>query len=983
MVGTSAGIFDQGNYIRRFTFDIQNVNTTETDVRFLFTPGAVGTYTPEAGKLWTVNKVYVNAYGANGVLCDESNNNLGGVVNSTILGTAIWTSKQYRILRGNQSFSGVLVDNILLIPEENSTTPPVFTIQGLTEYGSILNDDFFYTFKLSPGAKIVVAPGAGFKPENVIFTSVCSELSDGIYVEGNGSLKAQKVFFKNSRFGVKAAPNAKLAFKNCDFENNYIGLNLDMGEPGSVKFGAFSNVRFSNTGTLNIAYPGMPETVGNKGYCGIYANNYNNLNLWGGNSNNATFSGLCNGIVGNNVTGNFHNMVFTNIDGTGNPYPNLGYGIKLASPGNVSFVRINEPWTSMTFTNCKKPINLTGYAGSIKKVTIEKAETGILWENSQNRDIVMENNTINASRTGIEAFFNEPLRTGSMISKNSITVENAAVSTTTSTGIRIEEMGTGKYGWRVTNNPIKMYGGTGIAYLSGKWGYLEGNKIENLDANLAFKGILASDHANTGIYTSKITGAGFNKSAAIYSESGFTNVVMCNCIDNTEVGLQFYDMADFSFVSGNQINTHNVGLRLGDDNQSNVYIGVQRHEGNLWDLSQYSGNNGNFGGVHKGSLPIIPFSQFIVDGIANSNYYPIVDPSEIWFTDLPANGNTFMCGIDQCAGGNLIPPTRSEGDLPSELDAAIVSNTLPTDGYDIETKWKGKYRLYRRLLRKPALESYSSAYAAFKTANINQPVGQLAYIAEQRAALYDLSASQSSNIDAYRTTLQQQARSIFELDSLKLSGAQINDQQYDAQAQQLANQQNQYVNYVSAIRTARQLQIQNLRQLNNAVTPDQQPATNQKTVNNIVFNLMTTDQITDAEIATLQTVANQCPLAGGDAVYEARALVQHFTGIQYDDTQLCQNANDRHNPEQALSSEASNFLVYPNPASGQLNWAPFAGNEICTIRLINALGQLILEKQSSNAFLDVQNVPEGMYVLQIVTQGVHPEYFRASVSILH
>jgi hypothetical protein len=47
------------------------------------------------------------------------------------------------------------------------------------------------------------------------------------------------------------------------------------------------------------------------------------------------------------------------------------------------------------------------------------------------------------------------------------------------------------------------------------------------------------------------------------------------------------------------------------------------------------------------------------------------------------------------------------------------------------------------------------------------------------------------------------------------------------------------------------------------------------------------------------------------------------------------------------------------------------------------LGQVMLQKQSSDAFLDVQNVPEGMYVLQIVKQGVHPEYFRASVSILH
>jgi len=65
------------------------------------------------------------------------------------------------------------------------------------------------------------------------------------------------------------------------------------------------------------------------------------------------------------------------------------------------------------------------------------------------------------------------------------------------------------------------------------------------------------------------------------------------------------------------------------------------------------------------------------------------------------------------------------------------------------------------------------------------------------------------------------------------------------------------------------------------------PADNHKTVNTIVFYLLLNDSLQTGNLATLESIAEMCPLEGGDAVCEARAIVAHLTGANFDDTDLC------------------------------------------------------------------------------------------------
>lgn len=57
-----------------------------------------------------------------------------------------------------------------------------------------------------------------------------------------------------------------------------------------------------------------------------------------------------------------------------------------------------------------------------------------------------------------------------------------------------------------------------------------------------------------------------------------------------------------------------------------------------------------------------------------------------------------------------------------------------------------------------------------------------------------------------------------------------------------------------------------------------QKATNQKTVNSIVTEVIGTENhdLNTTQISTLQAIATQCPFECGDAVYEARSFYPHY-----------------------------------------------------------------------------------------------------------
>lgn len=841
----------------------------------------------------------------------------------------------------------------------------------------VINQNYCFTpvggrknLVLMPGAKIIVNAGITLTLTNMDIFTCDGTLAQGIIVESGGTLIMTNCLVSDSRYGIDVQAGATIAVRNCDFVNNYIGARFNMtAAPYRVTINDFSLNDFFTDGGVKAPFPGMSEQVETRGYCGIYLNDYRDFNVWGNN----TFTRLANGIVGTNAIGNLGDMTFTDMNSVDVPgkYNFEGFGIRLASTGTHWF-NINEFWTNMAFVNCKTGIFASNYALNVENAVMDNVGVGIDCILSTTKDIVLDGNTITAREAGIRSFMNEPVHSISDIRNNTITVSQGLTAQNDYTsGIRMDEIGftkfkpsAGKSGWEVNSNDITMKeGGQGILYRNGGVGAIRTNTVINETQANNYTGIytegtqLSDFTANT---ISQTLSTGTAASDAIYSSGGFANTFQCNCVDNTDVGMQFFDMADFeNAVRGNNFNSHCIGLQLGLPGMDGAYIGMQYHTGNLWDLSAVTGSC--LGGRNWSNPSASPF---FVNGIANPSLNPAVYPATGWFTNQ--SGATYS-SCTTCTFPQQIPPRVTEGSVPTTLDQAIVTGTLSSSVFANEMTWKGKYRLYRRILRQPALESYSSAYSTFKTANQNLSVGKLAYIAEEKANLFALTASEDSTLESRRDTWQQSMEALRQLDSLRQAGGTVSQTQYDASVQQSATAQTQYEQYASGLKQARQQNIQTLLTLNAAVTTSLTPDANQKTVNSILLNYLLSDTLASGYLSTLVSIAQQCPLEGGDAVYEARTVVSRFTGQGFNDLEQCEDTERQQRPEDSANlSEITPIVTYPNPSSGQLFWSG-TGDQSITIRVFNGLGQLATEMTSANGSANLEQLPEGLYQVQLLS----------------
>lgn len=168
----------------------------------------------------------------------------------------------------------------------------------------------------------------------------------------------------------------------------------------------------------------------------------------------------------------------------------------------------------------------------------------------------------------------------------------------------------------------------------------------------------------------------------------------------------------------------------------------------------------------------------------------------------------------------------------------------------------------------------------------------------------------------------------------------------------------QYVAYLDSLR---QLRISYLLQLNAAVSTSLAPAANHKTLNAILLGWLATDDITSSDMETLLSIAGQCPLEGGDAVYEARSLVSHFASTEFDDQDLCGTQNRQ--ARKGKQGITSRIVVFPNPTTGELYLGGIFGE--LTARVFNSLGELKIDTRITGNRLDIGALPNGMYTVQL------------------
>ena len=158
--------------------------------------------------------------------------------------------------------------------------------------------------------------------------------------------------------------------------------------------------------------------------------------------------------------------------------------------------------------------------------------------------------------------------------------------------------------------------------------------------------------------------------------------------------------------------------------------------------------------------------------------------------------------------------------------------------------------------------------------------------------------------------------------------------------------------------------------LNASVSTSTVCVTNHSIVNEILLNMLANgDETPDStNLALLSAIAELCPIEGGDAVYEARAIVERLTGETYDDAVICA-VEERPSNETArnFQLEQKDVLVFPNPSTGYIYWTVLKEHPTVTVRVFNALGQLVVERETASNSLDLSALSSGVYHLLFTT----------------
>ncbi len=152
--------------------------------------------------------------------------------------------------------------------------------------------------------------------------------------------------------------------------------------------------------------------------------------------------------------------------------------------------------------------------------------------------------------------------------------------------------------------------------------------------------------------------------------------------------------------------------------------------------------------------------------------------------------------------------------------------------------------------------------------------------------------------------------------------------------------------------------------------------TNEKSVNEIGLLIIAkhNSQFTPLQLSTLGSIANQCPVAGGQAVFRARALLALVNPNQhYDDREICEPFGGIRIQNNSNSS-ALFCKVYPNPAMNSVT-LEISDNNLGKVEfsLMNATGQKLLSKslpEGQKSFIfNIASFDPGVYQYQIVLKN--------------
>jgi hypothetical protein len=175
---------------------------------------------------------------------------------------------------------------------------------------------------------------------------------------------------------------------------------------------------------------------------------------------------------------------------------------------------------------------------------------------------------------------------------------------------------------------------------------------------------------------------------------------------------------------------------------------------------------------------------------------------------------------------------------------------------------------------------------------------------------------------------------------------------------------------------------------NTGVSSNELPHVNEKYINSKVLQYYTGGKaVISNDYSALLQIAQQCPSAGGTAVYTARVMLSLISDeIDYDDDNACLQAGYYRMQQLQVNTDRAEIVIVPNPANETVKFiTKNTLKGVCKIRLLNSIGKLVFESSfncsDKEYTLDVSHFAQGIYQAEIEATGIEKK--NAKLVIVH
>ncbi|MEO0311832.1 MAG: hypothetical protein RIQ89_1489 [Bacteroidota bacterium] len=838
---------------------------------------------------------------------------------------------------------------------------------------------------MQAGASIEVLQGNQLTINNSHLTG-CDQMWKGIIVHPQANIIVKESSIADANVAIDLQAARGYTISNTTFTNNYIGLQCGPhpAAPSSAvgMMGRITGALFTGSGTMLPHYSGQGPYLGSFPFAGIVAAHQLNCNIGSIAGSANEFKQLNYGIYAQYTNLSIKNSKFIAILNTDNYTNNgtSGSGIYTFSDKTHHLKQQGNNMPSRyDFEKCNNGIFADGVNVKVFNNNLFNCDNGIWIRNvkGDKSNIDIHANILDCNWNGIYLHLNMAERTS--ISYNLITMglrQTINGTQAQTRGIWNDQVTNSNLQASISRNNIwlKDRGFIGIDLRGAPDFLIEHNNVMLDNVNTNKNGIALEGSNFTKVRCNSIAGITGNLSnssqSGIYTLNSSSNSYFCNTVNNTFDGIKFSgNCIQNTNLSSNDIWNHYNGLLV----TAGGSINGQSLKGNLWHQQNYSG----FGAVNLNTNSAISNSiDFNINFMTTTTLMnrPIVgeiNPSA-WFT--PVNGTEETCAFEQQAHGICsyaeLPPLGDDDELNEAILAA--QNQTGAVEFDNASRWQGQYNLYDKLSNEPWWLDSSIVLDSFYTAMQYSTIAQIYEMKEGKDGLNNLQSSVAQQILVrqnsikllYNETLRLDSIIDSTTDSLKLDSLNLLKNSVVASMKPLVDQNEMAYQVLLSEKIMR---ADSLEAYNASIIDTNAIEGFNKDINAIELETIgkeNPEALLDHE-QELFAIANQCPLAGGEAVSRARTFYAYIDPMYYfNDELLCLQAGLLLRKK---NGEIHTTAVFPNPASSSVqivSYSPFKEIEVLNSIGIKVFNYKFSEETTLSKF-NIETIPSGIYQIAI------------------